>query len=194
MARTPSSQTDTSVRPRNPFPASGQIRARPRAHRAHRRHGGTTAVIALVALGSASVHLALGREAPGPADRLFPPSTGEPRDSRAPGSTDPALTVTPVPPSGPGPGTFTVAVSGAERVGAGRPYRVEVEDGTGVSPDETAERIAAVLDDERGWAHGGDITFRQVADESATLVIRVATPHTAHRRPHLRDRRPRHRR
>lgn len=78
-----------------------------------------------------------------------------------------------------GPGTFTVATAGVENTGAGRPYRVETEDGIGVDPDEAAEQIAAILDHEQGWSHGGDIVFRQVADESATLVFRIATPDTA---------------
>ncbi|MFE9171815.1 DUF3152 domain-containing protein [Streptomyces kebangsaanensis] len=83
----------------------------------------------------------------------------------------------PVPESG--PGTFTVATAGVEDTSTGRPYRVEVEDGIGVDPDEAAEQIAAVLDHEQGWSHSGDVVFRQVADESATLVIRIATPNTS---------------
>ncbi|WP_406431687.1 DUF3152 domain-containing protein [Streptomyces sp. NBC_01589] len=78
-----------------------------------------------------------------------------------------------------GPGTFTVATAAVEGTSAGRPYRVEVEDGIGVDPDEAAEQIAAILDDEQGWSHGGEVVFRQVADESATLVIRIATPNTS---------------
>lgn len=59
------------------------------------------------------------------------------------------------------------------------PYRVAVEDGIGVDPDEATEQTAALLDCEQGWSHGGDVVFRQVADESATPVIRIATPNTS---------------
>ncbi|MFI9823609.1 DUF3152 domain-containing protein [Streptomyces sp. NPDC052013] len=77
-----------------------------------------------------------------------------------------------------GPGTFTVATAGADNTDAGRPYRVEVEDGTGVDPDEAAAQIAAILNHDQGWSRGG-VAFRRVADSSATLVIRIATPDTA---------------
>ncbi|WP_425244686.1 DUF3152 domain-containing protein [Streptomyces citrinus] len=38
-----------------------------------------------------------------------------------------------------------------------------------------------MLADPRGWAHGGAHTFHQVADGSAGLVIRIATPATTDR-------------
>ncbi|MFD7744784.1 DUF3152 domain-containing protein [Streptomyces sp. NPDC059694] len=80
-----------------------------------------------------------------------------------------------------GPGTFTVARAGVAPKGRGSAYRVEVEDGIGVDPDRAAEEIAAVLADPRGWGHDGEHTFRQVADGSAGLVIRIATPATTDR-------------
>ncbi|WP_408994236.1 DUF3152 domain-containing protein [Streptomyces sp. 1268] len=80
-----------------------------------------------------------------------------------------------------GPGTFTVARAGVTSKGKGSAYRVEVEDGIGVDPDRAAADIAAVLADPRGWSHGGERSFRQVADGSAGLVIRIATPATTDR-------------
>ncbi|CAM5654338.1 DUF3152 domain-containing protein [Streptomyces badius] len=80
-----------------------------------------------------------------------------------------------------GPGTFTVARAGVTPKGRGSSYRVEVENGIGVDPDRAAEDIAAILADPRGWSHGGDRSFRQVADGSAGLVIRIATPATTDR-------------
>ncbi|WP_107499663.1 DUF3152 domain-containing protein, partial [Streptomyces sp. wa1002] len=80
-----------------------------------------------------------------------------------------------------GPGTFTVARAGVDAKGRGSAYRVEVEDGTGVDPDRAAEEIAAVLAHPRGWGHGGEHTFRQVADGPAGLVIKIATPATTDR-------------
>jgi hypothetical protein len=95
------------------------------------------------------------------------------------------------PPSVPesGPGTFTVAradVSSAagghryrvEVEADGHRYRVEVEDGLDVDPDEAAADIAAIFNHPRGWSHDGKETFRQVADSSAGLVIKIATPDT----------------
>ncbi|WP_406392967.1 DUF3152 domain-containing protein [Streptomyces sp. NBC_00887] len=80
-----------------------------------------------------------------------------------------------------GPGTFTVAQEGATAAGSGHPYRVEVENGSGVDPDRAAEDIAAVLADPRGWSRGGTRSFRQVAGSSAGLVIRIGTPDTTDR-------------
>ncbi|MFE9459086.1 DUF3152 domain-containing protein [Streptomyces californicus] len=80
-----------------------------------------------------------------------------------------------------GHGTFTVARAGVTKKGKGSPYRVEVEDGIDVDPDRAADEIAAVLADPRGWGHDGERTFRQVADESAGLVIMIATPATTDR-------------
>ncbi|MCA1275049.1 DUF3152 domain-containing protein, partial [Streptomyces sp. 7G] len=80
-----------------------------------------------------------------------------------------------------GPGTFTVARAGVTPKGRGSAYRVEVENGIGVDPDRAAADIAAILADPRGWSHGGERSFRQVADGSAGLVIRIATPTTTDR-------------
>jgi hypothetical protein len=80
-----------------------------------------------------------------------------------------------------GPGTFTTAPADPHGDPGGHPYRVEVEDGTGVDPGEAAARIAEILGDERGWTRDGRVSFRRVADDSATLVIRIATPDTTDR-------------
>lgn len=80
-----------------------------------------------------------------------------------------------------GPGTFTVAEEGVTATGGGHPYRVEVENGSGVDPDRAAEDIAEILADPRGWSRGGARSFRQVTDGSAGLVIRIGTPRTTDR-------------
>ncbi|MFB7914035.1 DUF3152 domain-containing protein [Streptomyces sp. NPDC056061] len=96
-----------------------------------------------------------------------------------------------------GTGTFTVARAKAGDTGAdatanssggkgghgGRAdpshaYRVEVEDGTGVDPDRAAAEVARVLAAPKGWSHHGERAFRQVADDPAGLVVRIATPAT----------------
>ncbi|MER8195245.1 DUF3152 domain-containing protein [Streptomyces microflavus] len=100
------------------------------------------------------------------------PTPSPPAGERPPSASD-------VPASG--PGTFTVARAGVTTSGKGEPYRVEVEDGIGVDPDRAAEDIAAILADPRGWSHGGERTFRQVADKSAGLVVKIGTAATTDR-------------
>ncbi|MFJ9678082.1 DUF3152 domain-containing protein [Streptomyces sp. NPDC101194] len=79
-------------------------------------------------------------------------------------------------------GTFTVARAGVPNGGrsraGGNAYRVEVEDGSGIDPDEAAAEIARILAAPRGWSHHGEHVFRQVADGPAGLVVRIATPGT----------------
>ncbi|WP_374194613.1 DUF3152 domain-containing protein [Streptomyces sp. ISL-63] len=112
---------------------------------------------------------------PPPAPSVAPPSpTPSP-----PADGDPPPRASDVPASG--PGTFTVARAGVTKSGKGEPYRVEVEDGIGVDPDRAADDIAAILADPRGWSHGGERSFRQVADKSAELVVKIGTPATTDR-------------
>jgi hypothetical protein len=87
---------------------------------------------------------------------------------------------TPVVPES-GPGTFTVARADLSSAAGGHRYRVEVEDGLDVDPDEAAADIAEILNHPRGWSHEGKETFHQVADSSAGLVIKIATPDTTDR-------------
>nr|WP_202533803.1 DUF3152 domain-containing protein [Streptomyces sp. SID4923] len=79
-----------------------------------------------------------------------------------------------------GPGTFTTAR--ADTTSSGQyAYRVEVEDGTGVDPEEAADRIAEILAAPRGWGQGGKRTFHRVASDPAGLVVRIATADTTDR-------------
>lgn len=171
----------------SPTAARSAARSGARAHRAARRRRRLTAAITLLALGATAAYLASAHRLPalpGLSERFGPASTPT-VVARTPHGPSPAPSTTPPSTAAPtsvpqsGPGTFTVATAGVERAGAGRPYRVEVEDGTGVDPDEAAAQIAAVLRHEQGWSHRGEVTFRQVADGSATLVFRIATPDTA---------------
>ncbi|MEU0135196.1 DUF3152 domain-containing protein [Streptomyces sp. NPDC006296] len=167
--------------------------------RIRRRRAGLTGVV-LAAAAAAFLHLsapwedddtaaAAGRKASGTASSPAPPppeapETEAPADAGAspeagesPDAEEP-VDARSVPASG--PGTFTVARAGV-RPGGGSRYRVEVEDGIGVDPDSAAEDVAAILSDPRGWSEGGSRTFRQVADGSAGLVIRIGTPRTTDR-------------
>ncbi|MEV7903512.1 DUF3152 domain-containing protein [Streptomyces anulatus] len=192
--------------PRAPGRARSTARSRVRRRRRNRRRAASLAVLALVVAAGAA--LLVGRpwqDGGGPADAASaptapvggpdnaseplenpPPSTPPPSPSASPTASDPdsdkkdgEVRAEDIPASG--PGTFEVARAGVDPKGKGSAYRVEVEDGTGVDPDRAAEEIAAVLAHPRGWSHGGEHTFRQVADGPAGLVIKIATPATTDR-------------
>ncbi|MFG2611636.1 DUF3152 domain-containing protein [Streptomyces anulatus] len=191
---------------RAPGRARSTARSRVRRRRRNRRRAASLAVLALVVAAGAA--LLVGRpwqDGGGPADAASaptapvggpdnasepledpPPSTPPPSPSASPTASDPdsdkkdgEVRAEDIPASG--PGTFEVARAGVDPKGKGSAYRVEVEDGTGVDPDRAAEEIAAVLAHPRGWSHGGEHTFRQVADGPAGLVIKIATPATTDR-------------
>ncbi|WP_079159505.1 DUF3152 domain-containing protein [Streptomyces griseus] len=164
----------------------GRARRRPRARR--------RAVLAALAVAAAVTAAVLLDLLPGSggavADGVPAPSlSASPHRTSAPGAVaedtpPPSSSASPrgaaagkrLPRSG--PGTFTVARAGLSPASGGKHYRVEVEDGLDVDPDEAADRIAEILGDPRGWSHGGETTFHQVADASAGLVIKIATPDT----------------
>ncbi|MFH9686155.1 DUF3152 domain-containing protein [Streptomyces sp. NPDC017413] len=197
--------------PRAPGHAPGgsrsTARSRVRRRRRDRRRAASLTVLALVVVAGAA--LLVGRpwqDGGGPADAAAPNSSrtapaGGPDNASEPLEDPPPSTPPPSPaPSASasssdtkdgdvraedipasGPGTFTVARAGVDAKGRGSAYRVEVENGSGVDPDRAAEEIAAVLAHPRGWGHGGENTFRQVADGPAGLVIKIATPATTDR-------------
>nr|WP_241990165.1 MULTISPECIES: DUF3152 domain-containing protein [unclassified Streptomyces] len=111
-----------------------------------------------------------------------PDVTASATSSTSPGASPTTRTTKSAPPVIPasGPGTFTVARAGASS-GGGNAYRVEVEDGSHVDPDEAAARVADILAAPRGWAHNGEHTFRQVSEGPAGLVIKIATAATTDR-------------
>lgn len=57
-------------------------------------------------------------------------------------------------------------------------YRVEVEDGTGVTVKSFASAVDRTLAHPRGWTGGGDYRFQRVTDEEPRMTIRLATPET----------------
>ncbi|MFD4372617.1 DUF3152 domain-containing protein [Streptomyces sp. NPDC058486] len=124
------------------------------------------------------------RTAPAPpAATTKPPPTSTP-PTTAPVMTVPATTApgrVPVPADG--PGTFTRSRVGGERQGRGpvRTYRIEVEDGIELDPDETARTVASVLGHPRGWTRNPAYGFRLVASGPVDFTIRIATPGTTDR-------------
>ncbi|WP_149181058.1 DUF3152 domain-containing protein [Streptomyces sp. TRM49041] len=112
-----------------------------------------------------------GRASASPSPSVSP----SPAPSRSPGPS-----VSSVPSSG--PGTFTTAKASGEQAGTGTPrrYRVQVEDGIGLSATDAAHQIEEILAHPQGWAAHGRGAF-QLVSENADFVIRIATPKTADR-------------
>ncbi|MEU8742529.1 DUF3152 domain-containing protein [Streptomyces parvulus] len=80
-----------------------------------------------------------------------------------------------------GPGTFTTAGGGGDRVGgSGRTltYVVQVEDGIGIPAGEVAAEVERILADERGWTADGNVGFRRVAGGASDFRVRLATAGT----------------
>ncbi|MFC9857057.1 MULTISPECIES: DUF3152 domain-containing protein [unclassified Streptomyces] len=77
-------------------------------------------------------------------------------------------------------GRFTVArpVGGTQGKGEVHHYRVEVEQGSGLTAGPAAAEISEIFGDPRGWTGPGDDAFRQISSGPAGLVIRIATPDT----------------
>ncbi|MFJ3087894.1 DUF3152 domain-containing protein [Streptomyces sp. NPDC086838] len=169
--------------------------ARRRARRARRR--GRIRMLAALAVPAALVCVVVvvaprwagGDESRAAAARK-PSPTPSPRTARSPKPSvkpapKPTSKPTPKPSAEPtripasGPGTFTTA-AGDGREGR-YAYRVEVEDGSGVDPDEAAARIAGILAAPRGWAQGGARSFHRVASGPAGLVVKIATAATTDR-------------
>lgn len=123
-------------------------------------------------------------KSPPPAAAPKPSASPSPSKSPAvPPKADPEPSTSPsetagVPASG--PGEFTVAQASGDRTGSGtlRRYKVEVEEGTGVSADQAASEIQQILAHPRGWAANGRGSFQLVSSD-ADFVIRIATPATA---------------
>ncbi|THA72808.1 DUF3152 domain-containing protein [Streptomyces sp. A0958] len=174
---------------------SGRRRAR-RARRRRSRIRVLAAVAVTAALAGAAVALAPrwagGDDAPaatatGPTAAARPTTAARPTarptksseaTTGAKPSPSPSRSRVSIPASG--PGTFTVARASGPS-GGQNAYRVEVEDGSGVDPDQAAERIADILAAPRGWAHGGTRSFHRVATGQAGLVVRIATAATTDR-------------
>ncbi|WP_240799891.1 DUF3152 domain-containing protein [Streptomyces sp. A1277] len=166
----------------------GRRRAR-RARRARRR--GRIRVLAALAVPAALIaavvvlapHWTGGNDTRAATTAREPSAAASPTPSAKPApapkpSPSPTRTRVRIPASG--PGTFTAARAGTSS-GGPNAYRVEVEDGSGVDPDEAAARIAGILAAPRGWAHSGTRSFHRVESGPVGLVIRIATAATTDR-------------
>lgn len=154
------------------------------AHR--RRLGAGVGALAVIAL----LLLALR---PGP-DSDPPPAAGSTISADPAPTTSPATSPAPssTPSSSPSPSSTDVTLPAYETTGEFRAapgtdtvrgdsghlmtYRVEVEKGSGVSPEEFADAIDRTLRHPRGWTAGGNWRFQRVGGDEARTVIRLATP------------------
>jgi hypothetical protein len=89
------------------------------------------------------------------------------------------------PASGPasGNGTFTTADASGRPAGTGRirRYKVQVEQGAGVSAEDAAHEISGILADPRSWTADGHDAFKLVASGPYDFEIKIATPGTVDR-------------
>ena len=144
--------------------------------------GGLVALAVFAAVGGAVVAW-LPSDAKRPSAAPSPVASPEPQRTTAspepsPSSASPSPSTTPLPQSG--PGTFVTAPGGSERVGKGTPmrYRVEVENGITISPEDVAEQVERTLADPRGWTADGHSAFQRVSGGPTDFRVRLATPAT----------------
>nr|WP_225886571.1 DUF3152 domain-containing protein [Streptomyces canus] len=144
--------------------------------------GGLAALVSFAAVGGAVVAW-LPSDASGTSAAPSPVASPEsPRTPEAPEPEEsgppPSPSTTPLPQSG--PGTFVTAPGGSGRVGKGTPlrYRVEVEKGITISPEDVAEQVERTLADPRGWTADGHSAFQRVSNGPTDFRVRLATPAT----------------
>ncbi|MFE9687044.1 DUF3152 domain-containing protein [Streptomyces sp. NPDC006285] len=146
--------------------------------------GGLAALAVFTAVGGAVVAWLpsdAGRTSAAHVERPAPRRTSESPESESESdesSVSPSPSTTALPPSG--PGTFVTAPGGSVRVGRGTPlrYRVEVEKGIPVSPEDVAAQVEATLADPRGWTADGHSAFQRVSSGPIDFTVRLATPAT----------------
>ncbi|MFF3685236.1 DUF3152 domain-containing protein [Streptomyces sp. NPDC002187] len=77
-------------------------------------------------------------------------------------------------------GDFEAVAGFDEAPGEGRKirYRVDVEKGLGLDGALFAKAVQETLNDDRSWAHKGEMTFERVSSGDAEFVITLASPGT----------------
>jgi hypothetical protein len=80
----------------------------------------------------------------------------------------------------PGDGVFTTASASGKSAGQGtlRRYKVQVEQGTGISASGAAKEIEGILADPRGWTADGKDAFQLVASGPYDFEVKIASPAT----------------
>ncbi|WP_327177850.1 DUF3152 domain-containing protein [Streptomyces sp. NBC_01335] len=79
-----------------------------------------------------------------------------------------------------GGGKFEVVPGAAKAPGTGHEYRyrIDVEVGLGLDQGLFAEAVQKTLNDDRSWAHHGDMTFERISTGTPDFVITLASPGT----------------
>ncbi|MFD8079654.1 DUF3152 domain-containing protein [Streptomyces sp. NPDC059718] len=82
-----------------------------------------------------------------------------------------------------GNGIFTTATAEGRAVGTGviRRYRVQVEGGTGIDPEDAAALISSILADKRGWTRDRRNGFQLVSSGAYDFAVKIASPATVDR-------------
>lgn len=77
-------------------------------------------------------------------------------------------------------GKFETVAGTAKAPGKGRKYRyrIDVEKGLGLDSALFAQAVQATLNDDRSWAHDGDMTFERISQGDPDFVITLASPGT----------------
>ncbi|WP_405938711.1 DUF3152 domain-containing protein [Streptomyces sp. NBC_00726] len=86
----------------------------------------------------------------------------------------------PLSPALTGPGKFETVPGTAEAPGKGavHRYRIDVEKGLGLDAELFAQAVQKILNDDRSWAHDGDMTFERISEGKPDFVITLASPGT----------------
>ncbi|MEU1367150.1 DUF3152 domain-containing protein [Streptomyces sp. NPDC005803] len=77
-------------------------------------------------------------------------------------------------------GKFETVTGAAEAPGKGHVwrYRIDVEHGLGLDSALFAQAVQKTLNDDRSWAHDGDMTFERISTGKPDFVITLASPGT----------------
>ncbi|MFI7366791.1 DUF3152 domain-containing protein [Streptomyces sp. NPDC050149] len=77
-------------------------------------------------------------------------------------------------------GKFRTVAGTAKAPGKGQKhrYRIDVEDGLGLDSALFAQAVQKTLNDDRSWAHDGDMTFERISTGKPDFVITLASPGT----------------
>ncbi|MFI6864092.1 DUF3152 domain-containing protein [Streptomyces sp. NPDC050421] len=79
-----------------------------------------------------------------------------------------------------GSGKFQTIAGAAKAPGKGHKYRyrIDVESGLGLDSALFAQAVQKTLNDDRSWAHDGDMTFERISTGKPDFVITLASPGT----------------
>ncbi|MCX4446991.1 DUF3152 domain-containing protein [Streptomyces sp. NBC_01789] len=86
----------------------------------------------------------------------------------------------PLSPALTGSGKFETVPGFAKAPGKGTKhrYRIDVEKGLGLDAQLFAQAVQKTLNDDRSWAHDGDMTFERISEGKPDFVITLASPGT----------------